>query len=321
MKVLSTYNSLLEEAIQEEKLSSSPENLYDPLRYFLQLGGKRMRPMLSLMACKLFDSDFRKALPAALCIEYFHNFSLIHDDIMDAAPLRRGQQTVHIKWNRNIAILSGDVLLVKAYGLLAKYDAQIFKSLFAVFNQTAIEVCEGQQMDMDFELRQDVSEAEYIEMIRLKTSVLLGCALQMGGIVGHAGAQNEALLYEFGEQLGLAFQIQDDLLDLYGDSATVGKQIGGDVLANKKTLLSIHAKNVATPEALIALKTTEALEIPEEKIKRTQELYADLGAKLYCQQKMALHHEKALSALKKINTTQSKIELQELAEFLFARTH
>ena len=321
MKVLSTYNSLLEEAIQEEKLPSSPENLYAPLRYFLQLGGKRMRPMLSLMACKLFDTDFRKALPAALSVEYFHNFSLIHDDIMDAAPLRRGQQTVHIKWNPNIAILSGDVLLVKAYGLLAKYDAPIFKSLFAVFNQTAIEVCEGQQMDMDFELRQDVSEAEYIEMIRLKTSVLLGCALQMGGIVGHCGAQNEALLYEFGEQLGLAFQIQDDLLDLFGDSATVGKQIGGDVLANKKTLLSIHAKNVATQEELLALKATEALENPQQKIEQTQKLYAKLGAKLYCEEKMALHHSKALSALDKIETTQSKHELQELAEFLFARTH
>jgi len=321
MKVLTTYNSLLEDAILQENLPLDPANLYDPLRYFLQLGGKRMRPMLSLMACKLYDKDFHKALPAALCVEYFHNFSLIHDDIMDAAPLRRGQQTVHIKWNPNIAILSGDVLLVKAYGLLAKYDAETFKALFDVFNQTAVEVCEGQQMDMDFELRQDVSEAEYIEMIRLKTSVLLGCSLQMGGIVGRAGAQNEALLYEFGEQLGLAFQIQDDLLDLYGESAKVGKQIGGDVLANKKTLLSIHAKNVATQEELLALKATEALENPQQKIEQTQQRYAQLGAKLYCEEKMALHHSKALAALAKIQTTQPKDELQELAEFLFARTH
>lgn len=321
MKVLSTYNNILEDAIQREALPLHPENLYDPLRYFLQLGGKRMRPMLSLMACKLYDTDFHKALPVALSVEFFHNFSLIHDDIMDAAPLRRGQQTVHVKWNPNIAILSGDVLLVKAYDLLARYEAQIFKSLFKVFNQTAIEVCEGQQMDMDFESRQDVSEAEYIEMIRLKTSVLLGCALHMGGIVGHAGARNEALLYEFGEQLGLAFQIQDDLLDLYGESAKVGKQIGGDVLANKKTLLSIHAKNVATQEELLALKATEALESPQQKIEQTQKLYAKLGAKLYCEEKMALHHSKALSALDKIETTQSKHELQELAEFLLARTH
>ncbi|MBM3916615.1 MAG: polyprenyl synthetase family protein [Sphingomonadales bacterium] len=321
MKVLTTYNTLLEDAIQQENLPLGPANLYDPLRYFLQLSGKRMRPMLSLMACKLYDTDFQKALPAALCVEYFHNFSLIHDDIMDAAPLRRGQQTVHIKWNPNIAILSGDVLLVKAYGLLAKYDAQIFKALFDIFNKTAIEVCEGQQMDMDFELRQEVSEAEYIEMIRLKTSVLLGCALQMGGIVGKAGSENEALLYEFGEQLGLAFQIQDDLLDLYGESAQVGKQIGGDVLANKKTLLSIHAKKVATTEAMLALNTTEKLENPLEKIEQTQKLYSKLGAKLYCEEKMALHHSKALTALEKIESTQSKHDLQELAEFLFARTH
>jgi len=321
MKVLTTYNTLLEDAIQQENLPLGPANLYDPLRYFLQLSGKRMRPMLSLMACKLYDTDFQKALPAALCVEYFHNFSLIHDDIMDAAPLRRGQQTVHIKWNPNIAILSGDVLLVKAYGLLAKYDAQIFKALFDIFNKTAIEVCEGQQMDMDFELRQEVSEAEYIEMIRLKTSVLLGCALQMGGIVGKAGSENEALLYEFGEQLGLAFQIQDDLLDLYGESAQVGKQIGGDVLANKKTLLSIHAKKVATTEAMLVLNTTEKLENPLEKIEQTQKLYSKLGAKLYCEEKMALHHSKALAALAKIETTQPKDELQELAEFLFARTH
>ncbi|MFM7643252.1 MAG: polyprenyl synthetase family protein [Sphingomonadales bacterium] len=321
MKVLTTYNTLLEDAIQQENLPLGPANLYDPLRYFLQLGGKRMRPMLSLMACKLYDTDFQKALPAALCVEYFHNFSLIHDDIMDAAPLRRGQQTVHIKWNPNIAILSGDVLLVKAYGLLAKYDAQIFKALFDIFNKTAIEVCEGQQMDMDFELRQEVSEAEYVEMIRLKTSVLLGCALQMGSIVGNAGSENEALLYEFGEQLGLAFQIQDDLLDLYGESTQVGKQIGGDVLANKKTLLSIHAKKVATTEAMEALNATEKLENPLEKIAQTKQLYVELGAKLYCEEKIAFHHSKALAALAKIQTTQPKDELQELAEFLFARTH
>lgn len=321
MKVLTTYNSLLEDAILQENLPLDPANLYDPLRYFLQLGGKRMRPMLSLMACKLYDKDFQKALSAALCVEYFHNFSLIHDDIMDAAPLRRGQQTVHIKWNPNIAILSGDVLLVKAYGLLAKYDAEIFKALFDIFNQTAIEVCEGQQMDMDFEQRQEVSEAEYIEMIRLKTSVLLGCALQMGGIVGNAGSKNEALLYEFGEQLGLAFQIQDDLLDLYGESAQVGKQIGGDVLANKKTLLSIHAKKVATTEAMEALIAIENLKNPLEKITQTQQIYIELGAKLYCEEKIAFHHSKALAALAKIETTQPKDELQELAEFLFARTH
>ena len=186
MKSLATYSNYLENVILKEQFPAQPANLYDPLRYFLQLGGKRMRPMLSLMACKMTGSDFDKALAAALAVEYFHNFSLIHDDIMDEAPIRRGQATVHEKWNANIAILSGDVLLVKAYEQLAKYDSSTFHALFNVFNKTAIEVCEGQQMDMDFELRNAVSEAEYLEMIRLKTSVLLGCALQMGGIVGGA---------------------------------------------------------------------------------------------------------------------------------------
>ena len=186
MKSIATYSAYLENALQQAHFPTEPANLYDPLGYFLQLGGKRMRPMLSLMACKMTGSDFEKALPAALAVEYFHNFSLIHDDIMDAAPIRRGQATVHEKWNGNIAILSGDVLLVKAYEQLSKYDSSTFHALFNVFNKTAIEVCEGQQMDMDFELRNEVSEAEYLEMIRLKTSVLLGCALQMCGIVGGA---------------------------------------------------------------------------------------------------------------------------------------
>jgi geranylgeranyl diphosphate synthase type II len=319
MKVLTTYNSLLEEALGDQHFAVDPKNLYDPLRYFLQLGGKRMRPMLSLMGCKLFEKDFQKALPAALCVEYFHNFSLIHDDIMDAAPLRRGQATIHQKWNQNIAILSGDVLLVKAYELLSGYDAETFLALFKVFNRTAVEVCEGQQMDMDFESRSDVTEAEYMEMIRLKTSVLLGCALQMGAVIGNAGATNEALIYEFGTQLGLAFQIQDDLLDLFGDQTLVGKQVGGDVLANKKTLLSISAKHAADPSELIELQKIEALENPTEKIEKTKLLYEKLGARAYCQERMEFHHQNALKALDRINCSQSKTELKELAIYLFDR--
>jgi geranylgeranyl diphosphate synthase type II len=321
MKSLATYSAYLETALQQDHFPEQPANLYDPLRYFLKLGGKRMRPMLSLMACKLAGSPMEKALPVALAVEYFHNFSLIHDDIMDAAPLRRGQATVHEKWNTNIAILSGDVLLVKAYDYLASYDAETFLQLFKVFNQTAVEVCEGQQMDMDFEQRSEVNESEYLEMIRLKTSVLLGCALQMGGIVGGAVQKDAQLLYEFGEQLGLAFQIQDDLLDLYGESAQVGKQIGGDVLANKKTLLSISAKRAASQNQLAALQEIENTSDPLIKVERTQKLYTELGARAYCETQMEFHHNQALSALENMELSNSKTELIELANFLFTRAY
>ena len=195
------------------------------------------------------------------------------------------------------------------------------KSVFNVFNKTAIEVCEGQQMDMDFELRNEVSEAEYLEMIRLKTSVLLGCALQMGGIVGGASQKDAQLLYAFGEELGLAFQIQDDILDLYGDSAQVGKQVGGDVLANKKTLLSIRAKKVADSTQLQTLAALEQLQDPLLKVEQTKELYTALGARHYCEEQMKAHHQKALAALSRIEIDGTKSELEELAEFLFARTH
>jgi geranylgeranyl diphosphate synthase type II len=321
MKSLATYSAYLETALQQDHFPEQPANLYDPLRYFLKLGGKRMRPMLSLMACKLAGSPMEKALPVALAVEYFHNFSLIHDDIMDAAPLRRGQATVHEKWNTNIAILSGDVLLVKAYDYLASYDAETFLQLFKVFNRTAVEVCEGQQMDMDFEQRSEVNESEYLEMIRLKTSVLLGCALQMGGIVGGAVQKDAQLLYEFGEQLGLAFQIQDDLLDLYGESAQVGKQIGGDVLANKKTLLSISAKRAASQNQLAALQEIENTSDPLIKVERTQKLYTELGARAYCETQMEFHHNQALSALENMELSNSKTELIELANFLFTRAY
>jgi geranylgeranyl diphosphate synthase type II len=319
MKNLANYSALLEKALREEHFPLEPQNLYDPLRYFMQLGGKRMRPMLSLMACRMMCGTTENAIPAALAIEYFHNFSLIHDDIMDAAPLRRAQHTVHEKWNSNIAILSGDVLLVKAYDYLTYYDSELFKELFVLFNKTATEVCEGQQMDMDFELRSDVSEAEYLEMIRLKTSVLLGCALQMGALVGNASPDNAQLLYQFGEQLGLAFQIQDDILDLYGESAQVGKQIGGDVLANKKTLLSISAFKLASPIQKDQLNEVSSLTDPILKVEQTKELYREIGALKYCTDQMEAFHTKALNALEKIEQKRSKNELLELAAYLLNR--
>lgn len=321
MNHFTQYNSILQTALKGVSFPDQPQNLYDPLRYFMQLGGKRMRPILSLMACKLFDKDFEKALNIALCVEYFHNFSLIHDDIMDAAPLRRGNTTVHKKWNENIAILSGDVLLVKAYDFLANYQPQIFQELFILFNKTAKEVCEGQQMDMDFESRIDVNETEYLEMIRLKTSVLLGCALQMGAIVGGADKENATLLYNFGENLGMAFQIQDDILDLFGQSASVGKQIGGDILANKKTLLSISALHLANNVQKSELNSLSQIQDPKLKIEKAKGIFKDIGALLYCQQKMDQYQQKALSALKKIRSKGSKNDLIAISEQLSTRTN
>ncbi|MFM7472839.1 MAG: polyprenyl synthetase family protein, partial [Crocinitomicaceae bacterium] len=244
MNSIANYINQIESELSNFELPKSPENLYDPLRYFFELEGKRLRPALTLMTAENFGGQGKDALHAAMAVEIFHNFSLIHDDIMDEAPFRRGKETVHTKWNNHIAILSGDVLFVKAYESLAKCEAKYLPVLLNLFNKTATEVCEGQQMDMDFESRESVSEEEYIEMIRLKTSVLLGCAIQFGGIVSDLDEKMQKALYDFGQYIGIAFQIKDDLLDLYGESEKVGKQIGGDVLSDKKTLLSIKAKEL-----------------------------------------------------------------------------
>lgn len=223
-----------------------PVNLYEPNEYFLKLGGKRIRPVLCLMGNELFDEINIDAWHAGTAIELFHNFTLVHDDIMDKAPLRRGMQTVHVKYGDNIALLSGDVMLVKAYEQLAKIDTAFIHPILRLFNQTAAEVCEGQQWDMDFEKKESVHLDEYLRMIELKTSVLLAASLKMGAILGGAGERNQNLLYEFGRKLGIAFQIQDDYLDAFGDPEKFGKQVGGDILANKKTFLLIHALETAT---------------------------------------------------------------------------
>lgn len=237
------YANLIDSAIKETSFPNTPSNLYQPIRYILSLSGKRVRPQLVFLGADLFGhTTVENILPASKAIEYFHNFSLIHDDIMDKAPLRRGQPTVHQEWNDNVAILSGDALLVKAYEELSKCPVHAIPSLLNTFNKVAIEVCEGQQMDMDFEERNDVSKSEYIEMIRLKTSVLLGGALALGAIIAEASEENKQLLYEFGVNLGIAFQLQDDILDAFGDPATFGKQVGGDIIVNKKTILHILLK-------------------------------------------------------------------------------
>ena len=254
-----------------------PQHLYDPIRYILSLSGKRIRPLLVLMGAELFDeAAVEAALPASAAIEFFHNFSLVHDDIMDLAPLRRGEPTVHEKWNTPIAILSGDALLVKAYEQLAKSPVAQLPALLNIFNQTSLAVCEGQQYDMDFEARTQVTETEYIDMIRLKTSVLLGCALQMGAIIAGADKQAQTLLYEFGVNLGVAFQLQDDILDVYGDPKTFGKQVGGDILSNKKTILFVKLQELVSDADRLELAglLTQTLATEPAKVDKMKSLYA-----------------------------------------------
>ncbi|MBD1423534.1 polyprenyl synthetase family protein [Sphingobacterium chuzhouense] len=254
-----------------------PQYLYDPIRYILSLSGKRIRPLLVLMGAELFDeSIIEQALPASAAIEFFHNFSLIHDDIMDVAPLRRGKPTVHQKWNGNVAILSGDALLIKAYQELAKCPTDKIPALLRLFNATSLEVCEGQQYDMDFEGRASVTESEYIDMIRLKTSVLLGCALQMGAIIAGADDRSQKLLYDFGVNLGIAFQLQDDILDVYGNPKSFGKQVGGDILSNKKTILFVKLQELISlaDQKELTYLLGQTIDVEPGKVDKMMDLYA-----------------------------------------------
>lgn len=246
MDLIETYRKDFLAYLNQKVLFKEPTNLYEPIHYILQLGGKRLRPILTIMTCDLFNGKVEQAYDAALAIEVFHNFTLIHDDIMDSAPLRRGHETVHAKWNLNTGILSGDAMLIMAYQYFENYEPALFKKLLQLFSQTALEVCEGQQLDVDFECRNDVSIENYIQMITYKTSVLVAAAMKMGALIAEASDEEAAKIYEFGLNLGIAFQLQDDLLDTFGNAATFGKQIGGDILENKKTFLYIKALQVCT---------------------------------------------------------------------------
>lgn len=262
---------IIEKAIPQIEYPKHPANLYEPIRYIMSLGGKRIRPVMVLMATELFTTEVYKALHVALAIETFHNFTLVHDDIMDNAPLRRGKQTVHEKWGNNNAILSGDVMMVKSNKHLSKVDINVLKPVLDTFNATAQGVCEGQQLDMEFEQRSDVSISEYLEMIRLKTAVLLGGAMKLGAIVGGASSADAELLYNFGENLGVAFQLQDDILDVYGNPEKFGKQVGGDIIANKKTFLHLKTLSLAQEnekENLISITDNKI-----DKINAVKELY------------------------------------------------
>ncbi|MEK6548166.1 MAG: polyprenyl synthetase family protein [Bacteroidota bacterium] len=296
----------LETEIKQQQLGETPNELYDPIRYLMQLGGKRIRPVLCLLTYSLFKADWQKIVPTALSIEIFHNFTLMHDDIMDKAPLRRGKQTVHEKWNDNIAILSGDVMLVNAYQYLNQcqhLSLSAFQHLLMRFNRTAAEVCEGQQMDMNFESRSSVSVEEYMEMIRLKTSVLIGLSMEMGGILAEVEPSKAQTLYEIGECIGLGFQLKDDLLDVYGDPEKFGKQVGGDIMANKKTYLLIRALELAQGESLNSLTAWLALSNPNptEKVQAVTQLYSSLGIRKETETKINQYFDQAFQALEQLN--------------------
>lgn len=317
---LKAYTELVERKLSELSLPAKPGHLYDPLRYLLNIGGKRVRPILTLLGAELFGVSNDKVINQALAVELFHNFTLIHDDIMDEAPLRRGQSTVHEKWGNNTAILSGDVLMIYSYEQLSLGVNDHLKDLFERFNRTAIEVCEGQQMDMDFETREDVTPSEYVEMIRLKTSVLLGCALEFGAIMAGASIEDRKHLYDFGVHVGLAFQIQDDILDLYADPEKFGKQVGGDVLADKKTLLFLLAKDNATDSQIAELNALKFETDPAIKVEKTRSLFDDINARGLCEAEKANHYEEALRSLELINVDPArKNKLKGLAAYLLER--
>lgn len=320
MNTILKYQEILETEISKISFPKEPANLYDPLSYFLTLGGKRTRPTLALLGANLFGEPGIKALNAAIAVELFHNFTLIHDDIMDDAPLRRGKATVHEKWDTNIGILSGDGLFVIAYQYLAKHDVEVLPRLLEIFSKTALEVCEGQQMDMDFESRNDVSIEEYIEMIRLKTSVLLGAALEMGATIAKASPEDAKNLYSFGMNIGLAFQIQDDILDLYADPEKFGKQVGGDVIANKKTYLQLSAYANADANNHSALKSLENEQDLALKVKEVRSIFDSIGVKEMAERKKEEYFLLAIDAMNKINVSDdNKADLLNLAKMLMSR--
>jgi len=248
MNSIDSYKQDFVSYLNKKTAVKEPKNLYEPIHYILQIGGKRLRPVLTLMTCELFGGDVKKAYDAALAVEVFHNFTLIHDDIMDSAPIRRGQETVHKKWDVNTGILSGDAMMVMAYQCFENYEPSVFKELMILFSKTALEVCEGQQLDVDFESRNDVTIDDYIKMITNKTSVLVAAAMKMGAIIAESDVQETQKIYDFGLNLGIAFQLQDDYLDTFGNAAEFGKQIGGDICENKKTFLYLKALEVCDLE-------------------------------------------------------------------------
>ncbi|WP_374756428.1 polyprenyl synthetase family protein [Dyadobacter flavalbus] len=293
----------LQAEIESHSYGENPAELYNPIKYMMSLGGKRFRPLLTLIAASIYTKDWETAIKPAMAVEVFHNFTLMHDDIMDRAPLRRGELTVHEKWNANTAILSGDVMLIRAYDLLLDTPKERLRLVLERFNCTAGEVCEGQQLDMNFETRWDVSEEEYLEMIRLKTSVLLGFALELGGIIGGADEKSIKLLYSAGENIGIGFQLKDDLLDVYGDPSKFGKQVGGDIISNKKTFLLIEALSRASGDTLAELQKWIAMETFEknDKVNAVRNIYETLDIRSFTEQKIKAYFTRGIDSLKQLD--------------------
>ena len=322
MQGISYYQNILTTHFKSLAFKKEPNNLYEPIRYILSLGGKRLRPVLTLMSAEVFDVDCKKALAAATAVEVFHNFSLIHDDIMDDAPLRRGNETVHQKWNINTGILSGDAMLILAYQYFEEYEPSIFRELAKLFSKTALEVCEGQQYDVDFETRDDVTISEYLKMIEYKTAVLVGAAMKMGAIVAQTSAENANSIYDFGLNLGIAFQLQDDYLDAFGNPETFGKQVGGDIIENKKTYLYLKAMEFASAnekEQLLHLFSIQPSD-NTDKINSVKEIFNQTGASKATQKAIQAFTFRALETLEKMNIgVDKKAILKAFGENLMSR--
>ncbi len=308
--------------LEKEIQVKEPKNLYEPIHYILQIGGKRLRPLLTLVSCNYFNGQYKNALPAALAIEVFHNFTLVHDDIMDEAPIRRGKTTVHKKWDLNRGILSGDAMMLMTNQLMEHYEPKKFKGLMVLFNKTALEVCEGQQYDVDFENRKDVSIPEYIKMITYKTAVLVACSLKMGAIIANTEVNDANLIYDYGLQLGIAFQLQDDYLDTFGDVATFGKQIGGDILENKKTFLYLKLLEVISDkDKLILLKWFKTKDKSDKKVKEVTNLYIKYGISEMIKQEIDIYTQSSYKSLQNTSmNNEGKIFFTQLGNNLLNRT-
>lgn len=313
MKFIETYQKQFLAYLEDYQTIREPKNLYEPIQYILNLGGKRLRPVLTLMTADCFEGDVKRALDAALAVEVFHNFSLIHDDIMDAAPLRRGHQTVHEKWDLNTGILSGDAMLIMAYQLFENYPPDVFQKLAKLFSKTALEVCEGQQYDIDFETRNTVSISEYLKMIEYKTAVLVGAAMKMGAIIANASPEDQNRCYEFGKNLGIAFQLQDDYLDAFGDPKTFGKQVGGDIIENKKTYLYLKALEFSSEKdqhQLTQLFSSEDTD-SKTKIEIVKQIFRTSGSAEATQKAISSYTKTAFDILETITISEPKKQILE----------
>ncbi len=303
MHILRELQSNIADRITRTRFSNAPAELYEPIHYILSLGGKRLRPALCLLACDMFGGKIEDALDPAIGIEMFHNFTLLHDDIMDNAPIRRGKPTVHVKWNQNVAILSGDTMMAKSYDFIMNAPENVRNEVFSAFNKTAIQVCEGQQFDMNFENRKDVSIDEYIEMIRLKTAVLVAVSLKIGAMIAGASEHESETLYDFGENLGIAFQLKDDLLDVFSDEEKFGKTSGGDIVANKKTFLYLKALSLADMRQADRLRElfSEQPKDAEKKIREVRQIYETLDISRHTNQEIEKYYSLAMNYLDSID--------------------